>query len=68
MSKILTPKTSAPDFTLSVTADQKLSLSELKGQPVILAFYPADWKTCSAWPYKRKFFSCLQIHIRSNAR
>ena len=43
MSKILTPKTSAPDFTLSVTADQKLSLSELKGQPVILAFYPADW-------------------------
>lgn len=43
MSKILSPKTSAPDFILSVTADQKLSLSKLNGQPVILAFYPADW-------------------------
>jgi peroxiredoxin len=35
--------TVAPDFTLPVTADQKLTLSELRGQPVILAFYPADW-------------------------
>jgi peroxiredoxin len=35
--------TPAPDFTLPVTADQKLTLSELRGQPVILAFYPADW-------------------------
>ncbi len=43
MSKILTPNTLAPDFTLHVTADQTLSLSELKGKPVILAFYPADW-------------------------
>jgi peroxiredoxin len=43
MSKILAPKTPAPDFTLHVTADQTLSLSELKGKPVILAFYPADW-------------------------
>ena len=43
MSQILTPGTKAPDFTLPVTADQKLSLSELRGQPVILAFYPADW-------------------------
>src|SRR5262245_29552601 len=33
----------APDFTLHVTPDQKLSLSELRGRPVILAFYPADW-------------------------
>ena len=40
---ILTPGTKAPDFTLPVTPDQKLSLSELRGQPVILAFYPADW-------------------------
>src|ERR1700688_140025 len=43
MSKILAPKTLAPDFTLRVTADQNLSLSEFKGKPVILAFYPADW-------------------------
>jgi peroxiredoxin len=28
---------------LHVTPDQKLSLKELRGRPVILAFYPADW-------------------------
>jgi peroxiredoxin len=33
----------APDFTLNSTPDQQLSLSELRGRPVILAFYPADW-------------------------
>jgi len=43
MSKILVPRSPAPDFTLHVTPDQKLSLSELRGRPVILAFYPADW-------------------------
>jgi peroxiredoxin len=43
MSKILAPKTLAPDFTLRVTADQTLSLNELKDKVVILAFYPADW-------------------------
>ena len=43
MANILERGTPAPDFTLPVTPDQKLSLSELKGQPVILAFYPADW-------------------------
>lgn len=43
MSKILAPKTPAPDFTLYVTADKTLTLSELKGKSVILAFYPADW-------------------------
>jgi peroxiredoxin len=43
MAQLLQPGTIAPDFTLSVTADQKLSLSELRGRPVILAFYPADW-------------------------
>jgi peroxiredoxin len=43
MSQILPPGTKAPDFTLPVTADQKLSLSDLRGQPVVLAFYPADW-------------------------
>jgi len=35
--------TQAPDFSLHVTPDQKIKLSELKGKKVILAFYPADW-------------------------
>jgi len=35
--------TKAPEFSLPVTPDQKISLSELKGKKVILAFYPADW-------------------------
>ena len=43
MPQILKPGTQAPDFCLHVTPDQKLSLSELRGTPVILAFYPADW-------------------------
>jgi len=43
MSNVLPPGTPAPDFTLPVTPDQKISLQELRGQPVILAFYPADW-------------------------
>jgi peroxiredoxin len=43
MSHILNPGTSAPDFTLKVTPDQKVSLSQFRGRPVILAFYPADW-------------------------
>jgi peroxiredoxin len=33
----------APDFSLPSTPDQKVRLSELRGSPVILAFYPADW-------------------------
>ena len=33
----------APNFTLHVTPDQTLTLSDLLGRPVILAFYPADW-------------------------
>lgn len=33
----------APDFRLASTPDQTVSLRELRGRPVILAFYPADW-------------------------
>jgi peroxiredoxin len=33
----------APEFTLSCTPDQRISLSELRGKPVVLVFYPADW-------------------------
>jgi peroxiredoxin len=43
MGQILVPRTSAPDFTLRLTPDQDLSLGDLKGRLVILAFYPADW-------------------------
>jgi peroxiredoxin len=35
--------TSAPDFKLQATPDQTVSLRDLRGKPVILAFYPADW-------------------------
>jgi peroxiredoxin len=35
--------TPAPDFTLPSTPDQKLSLTDFRCSPVILAFYPADW-------------------------
>ena len=40
---ILQAGTQAPQFTLHSTPDQTLSLSELRGRPVVLAFYPADW-------------------------
>ncbi len=43
MAAILTPGTPAPEFCLAVTPDQKLALSELRGNPVVLAYYPADW-------------------------
>jgi peroxiredoxin len=43
MTQLLAAGTVAPDFTLPVTPDQKLSLRDLAGRPVILAFYPADW-------------------------
>ena len=43
MSEIIEAGTPAPDFSLHITPDQKLSLSELRGRPVILTFYPADW-------------------------
>ena len=40
---ILGVGTPAPAFTLHATPDQTLSLAELRGRPVILVFYPADW-------------------------
>src|SRR4051812_23709108 len=43
MSQIIAPGTAAPDFTLPSAPDRKLTLSELRGRPVILAFYPADF-------------------------
>jgi peroxiredoxin len=43
MSNLLAAGVIAPEFRLHATPDQTVSLSELKGRPVILAFYPADW-------------------------
>jgi peroxiredoxin len=43
MANVLSAGTPAPEFNLFVTPNQKLSLSELRGRPVVLAFYPADW-------------------------
>src|SRR6266511_418708 len=47
-SLVLRPGKIAPKFSLNSTPDQKVSLSDFRGQPVILAFYPADWSpVCS---------------------
>src|ERR1700676_4086479 len=35
--------TIAPHFTLPSPPDQRLPLAELRGRPVVLVFYPADW-------------------------
>jgi peroxiredoxin len=44
----LPPGTVAPEFRLPSTPDQTVSLTEFRGQPVILAFYPEDWSpVCS---------------------
>src|SRR5258705_1584922 len=42
-STALPPGAPAPDFSLKSTPDQTVKLSEFRGRPVILAFYPADW-------------------------
>ncbi len=39
----LGPGRMAPNFSLNSTPDQKVSLEDFRGQPVVLAFYPADW-------------------------
>jgi peroxiredoxin len=39
----LSSGTLAPEFTLSSTPTQQISLSEYRGRPVVLVFYPADW-------------------------
>jgi peroxiredoxin len=42
-SKPLPAGTPAPEFTLPSGPDGELKLSDLRGRPVILVFYPADW-------------------------
>jgi peroxiredoxin len=35
--------TPAPEFDLRSTPDQSVRLSDFRGRPLIMAFYPADW-------------------------
>lgn len=43
VSSALPAGTPAPDFALKSTPDQTVKLSEFRGRPVVLVFYPADW-------------------------
>lgn len=43
MSESLAEGSQAPDFTLPADNGQTVTLSELRGQKVVLAFYPADF-------------------------
>ncbi len=40
---VIEPGTPAPDFTLRNQDGEKVSLSQLRGRKVVLAFYPADF-------------------------
>jgi xanthine dehydrogenase YagT iron-sulfur-binding subunit len=43
LSAPLSARTAAPDFDLAERDGRRVRLSDLRGQPVILAFYPDDW-------------------------
>jgi peroxiredoxin len=40
---ILGAGATAPDFALHRSPDETIGLSTLRGKPVVLVFYPADW-------------------------
>jgi peroxiredoxin len=42
-AKILPSGARAPDFALKAEPGKDLKLSDLRGRPVVLVFYPADW-------------------------
>src|SRR6266403_2719954 len=44
-STVLPAGTVAPDFTLKSTPDETVTLSDFRGHPVILFFYPSDWSS-----------------------
>ena len=47
-TQLCSPPGAPSEFSLATTPDQKVSLSEFRGQPVVLVFYPADWSpVCS---------------------
>jgi peroxiredoxin len=43
VSKILPAGSKAPDFELPAGPEKTMALRELRGKPVVLAFYPADF-------------------------
>ena len=43
MTTPLAPGATAPDFRLPAGPDKMASLSDFRGRPVVLVFYPADW-------------------------
>src|SRR5712691_389618 len=43
VDSVLAPGKTAPNFSLNSTPDQAVNLNDFRGQPVVLAFYPADW-------------------------
>jgi peroxiredoxin len=36
----------APEFELTSDADETVKLSELRGKPIVLSFYPTDDSLC----------------------
>jgi peroxiredoxin len=42
-AEVLQPGAPAPDFKLRAKPDESFSLADFREQPLILAFYPADW-------------------------
>jgi peroxiredoxin len=42
-SRLVPAGATAPEFNLQSTPDQTVRLSDFRGTPVVLAFYPADW-------------------------
>jgi alkyl hydroperoxide reductase subunit AhpC len=58
----LAPGTPAPDFRLPSTPEQKVSPSDFIGQPVILAFYPADWRRCATTRWRSIRRHWLQVN------
>jgi peroxiredoxin len=40
---VIEPGTKAPDFTLKNHRGEEMSLSDLRGRPVVLCFYPNDF-------------------------
>jgi peroxiredoxin len=46
--EVLPAGTPAPEFSLRSKPDQTVTLSEFRGQPVVLVFYPDDWSPTSS--------------------
>ena len=42
-SRLVPAGATAPDFELHSTPDQTVRLTDFRGRPVVLVFYPADW-------------------------